>query len=237
MVLLPVCDRVLLSCPHWPHTHSDHHAGIYEAPHLDENYIIIYFKTGSHYVVLAALELSLKTRLTSNSQISSCLWLPSVGIKKCRPPHQTENSIFKLFKKLPFFENVCACVHVCVTACVCKSETTCAVRSLLPHHVGPGAQTELTGLRGKHLNTCWTLSLAPFLTFWATSTPFFFMVVIPHTPTKRVRGAASSKRCSVCVPWRAKQDSCVASEAQASKFVSSENLPGVQRCSKTHWVL
>lgn len=40
-----------------------------------------FFKSGFLYVTLAILELTLYVRLASNSQKSSCLCLPSAGIK------------------------------------------------------------------------------------------------------------------------------------------------------------
>lgn len=43
--------------------------------------VVIVFETGSHYVVLAVLELVVKTRLTSNSQIYTHLCLLSDEIK------------------------------------------------------------------------------------------------------------------------------------------------------------
>ena len=45
-------------------------------------FIIVLLETGSlHYVVLAVLELTLKTRLALNSQESTCPCLLSAGIK------------------------------------------------------------------------------------------------------------------------------------------------------------
>jgi hypothetical protein len=47
---------------------------------------IFFFMTGFLCVVLADLELTLLTSLASNSQESTCLCLPSAGIKGNVPP-------------------------------------------------------------------------------------------------------------------------------------------------------
>jgi hypothetical protein len=45
-------------------------------------FIFVCLETGSHYVAVAVLELSMWTRLASNSQRSICLRLLSAGIKR-----------------------------------------------------------------------------------------------------------------------------------------------------------
>lgn len=44
-------------------------------------YLFIYFETGSHCLALAVLELPIYTSLTLNSQGSTCLYLPELGLK------------------------------------------------------------------------------------------------------------------------------------------------------------
>lgn len=87
-------------------------------------YFYFFFKTKSHCVIiLTVLELTLQTRLASNSQISSCLCLPSARIERHRPlppgkyshPQSTlfglEQSILVVFRVevAPMQVGVCSC--------------------------------------------------------------------------------------------------------------------------------
>ena len=44
-------------------------------------FVLFCFETGSLYIALAVLELSMYARLAYNSQVSVCLCFPSAGIK------------------------------------------------------------------------------------------------------------------------------------------------------------
>ena len=50
-------------------------------PKTPQIFFVCFYETGSHYVGLAVLELTMQTRLASNSLRSACLCLPSAGIK------------------------------------------------------------------------------------------------------------------------------------------------------------
>jgi hypothetical protein len=62
--------------------------------------LLLYFEIGAHYIVLAGLELSMKTRLASNPQRSTCFCLLRAGIEGVH--HHAWRDFYSFFPLFPF---------------------------------------------------------------------------------------------------------------------------------------
>lgn len=153
------------------------------------SFLLLSSKTGSHYVAVAGLELTLWPRLASNLQKTACLCFLDAGTQTHESSYPASLSSSQLLRFLSKKESLCFSAHLfilCVSVhkCVCIGRSETNLQEMLvvsSHHVLSKTRVWVSGLCSMHL-CLWSYLTSTVLAILtrASRDSVWIWFVLPH---------------------------------------------------------